>query len=117
MGTNCISQGQQRNVFRQLLAPLEGEALLDWCKQLFRWWPPQIDHLTRMAEIILHGHLRASGSPPRKPSKDWYKRFLKRSGQYLVDNSKINGHEHMIPLLHPTTCNTCWNIGSRLLAT
>src|SRR2546423_713231 len=88
-----------RKLSQQLLTPLEEEALVDWCKQLFKWgFPPRIDHLIRMAEILLQRQSTTSTTPPRL-SKDWYKRFLKRHDELRtvfsrqVENKRARAHD------------------------
>src|SRR3954471_16570916 len=60
------SLGRRKRVSQQLLTPLEEEALVEWCTQLYQWgFPPRIDHLTRMAEILAQQHSTASTTPLR----------------------------------------------------
>jgi len=83
-----------------------------------------------MAEIILHGHPIASGSPPRKPSKDWYKRFLKRHEEIQtvfsrqLENKRARAHDtsvisdyfdlfHREKLLKDVNDENTWNFDEK----
>jgi hypothetical protein len=68
------------------------------CKQLARWgFPPRIDLLRRMAEILLQQH-----STPQTLGKQWHRKFLQRHNDQLryVYSRRL---EHKRACAHNTT--------------